>query len=148
VNNLLHFFFITKQFIYCRYPDNIVVTAVEPLNSMDQFELVAVTDILRDDKMELFVKGRRFKEVKAAHSDWPRRKMYPSLKRIGCYEARSGLVEVEESFSFSTVVGKVFPFHMNLDYDSEPTRWNTDSGQWWVLIRLEHTCPPVTFKDV
>lgn len=116
---------------------------------MQHFDIVAVTHIFRDDKSEeLHVKGRRFSSVAAAHSDWVQSNpMYPSLKHIGCYEARNGLNSDIETFPFARLVGKCFPFHMVLNSPACPLQLINQSDQWWTLIRLKHTCPPVTFSN-
>lgn len=124
-----------------------MVVAEDASNSMQTFGVIVVTDVFRDGDNVLFVKGRQFKEVKAAHSDWPRDKVYPSLRYIGCYECRSGLKPEEDVFPFATVVGKMFPFHMNLDCNCDPLESTQPSNQWWILIRFKHTCPPITFRD-
>lgn len=130
-----------------RYPDNVLVVGTAG-GCMEDCEIVAVTDIGRDEVNELFVKGRKFKNIRPAHDEWNLNLKYPSLKHIGCYEARAGLNEEEETFPFSSVVGKCFPFHMLLESSCDPLEWTSGSLQWWVLIRLKHTCPPVTFPDL
>lgn len=118
---------------------------------MENFEIVAVTELFRDaENQELYLNGRCFLSVAAAHSDWVHANpIHPSLKHIGCYEARGGLSVHVEKFKFDRVVGKCFPFHMVLESPPCPfQQLNDQSDQWWVLVRLKHTCPPVTFRDI
>lgn len=128
------------------YPNNVAVvqTGEDPIADVDA---VVVTDIARDENGLLVVVGKKFLNLEAAHSEWNVNLKYASMKSIGCYEARAGLSSSTVVYPFSEVVGKCFPFHMILQSDSDPSRWETGNDQWWVLIRLKHTCPPVTFPD-
>lgn len=116
---------------------------------MHNFDILVISGLFRDEyTKDLKVIGKRFDAVSSAHNDWVQvNSLYPSLKHIGCYEARRGLVIDFETYDFARVVGKCFPFHMVLDFSPIPFDLTNPSDQWWTLVRLKHTCPPVTFAD-
>lgn len=118
--------------------------------------VVAVTSILRDDEGELLIKGRRFRNLVGAHSEWDRKYHPLNLKKLGCYQANEGLEDDTETWSFEQVRGKCFPFHLNLKATYNPTGYRHQAARFerrkqkWVLIRLKHTCRPntLTARDV
>lgn len=116
---------------------------------MKHYDILAVFHLFRDESdAELKVQGKCFNNPVGAHSRWQDNiSIYPSLERIGCYEAKSGLSEEVKTFPFARVVAKCFPFHMVLDFPPCPSKVVNVSDQWWTLVRFKHTCPPVTFPD-
>jgi hypothetical protein len=126
-----------------RYPDNIICVAVGP-NPMKDIKLVAVTSIRKASDGDVLILGKAFRNPTSAHTNFPciKSRYFKSFDQIGCYEACHGLEENEEEWSIGIVVGKCFPFHMDIKKDADPSMRTSNCQQWWTLVRMKHTCPP------
>lgn len=136
--------------VSCEYPNNVLVLSS---NGVVDFSIVFVQDMYLSDGGDVFLITNAFKNVRPAHETlWniEARRLFPApLSAIGCFEARFGLEEESEKISFSKVVGKCFPFHMNLNVSRDP-KDNLFEGactQWWTIVQMKHTMPPKTFVD-
>lgn len=137
--------------VTCSYPNNIL--AVKSVSGGDELGvlLVAVKDILFDNDI-LSIEAHAFDNVEKAHNDfWTtgsrmRRVIKYPLNKIGCYEAKFGLDINPVKIPFTQVLGKCFPFHMNLNLEPDPLKHLTPSAidQWWTIIQFMHTLPPQT----
>lgn len=134
----------------CYYPNNIVVVKGDS-DDNNEIIIVAVHDILTIEN-GLSIVGHVFDNVTQAHDDfWAtgsrmRRILKFPLDVLGCYEAKYGLDVDPVTIPFCRVLGKCFPFHMNLSLDADPLKHlvPTAIDQWWTIIRLKHTMPPQT----
>lgn len=135
----------------CSYPNNILVVKGGADKKDSSMLIVAVRDILYIDN-SLSIVAHPFDNVTQAHDEfWAtgsrmRRNIRFTLDVIGCYEAKYGLDVDPVTIPFSRVLGKCFPFHMNLSLDSDPLKHVTPTAidQWWTIIRMKHTMPPQT----
>jgi hypothetical protein len=134
--------------VTCTYPDNIVLLS---RNDANDDCIVAVDEIFSSgDGNITMLKVFEFRNVRPAHeSFWETdySKVLPEpLSAIGCFEAKSGLRKESVFVPFSRVVGKFFPFHMNLFANCDPKKCLNDRSQWWTFVQMKHTMPAETLK--
>lgn len=132
----------------CSYPDNIAIMQYDIGNCADDIGLaliVVVRDILLASDGSLKIKGHVFKNVQAAHHLFWKgsiKSILPEpLSIIGCFEALEGISNVQTMFSFSDIIGKCFPFHMNLEFPCDPVKLSSSDvpQQSWTLVQYMHT---------
>lgn len=135
-----------------KYPDNVVILTKDiDENQCGAAKIFVVKSILESERDgSLRIEGHTFCRTMPAHDKfWKgtmKRILPKPLSTIGCYEARLGLEESPIRVPFSAVIGKCFPFHMNLRRNGDPLEHirEISTDQWWIMLQMMHTMQPQT----
>lgn len=132
------------------YPNNIII-ARRDANDVSQRPLIlAIKDMYTSDVDDvLYLECHEFDHCESAFSKYNKpgsrlRRILPySCSIFGFFEAKLGMNVATMKIPFKRVIGKMFPFHMNLTKSPDPLK-NLSlaaSEQHWVLVQFMHTLP-------